>query len=68
MTTSPAAIYNRLQAIDRANMSAEARAEIESIMFCIMHDLRASAARTTEANAARMIAAMLKENSKPNDR
>lgn len=68
MTTSPAAIYNRLQAIDRADMSAEARAEIESIMFCIMHDLRASAARTTEANAARMIAAMLKENSKRNDR
>lgn len=26
MTTSPAAIYNRLQAIDRADMSAEARA------------------------------------------
>ena len=68
MTTSPAAIYNRLQAIDRADMSAEARAEIESIMFCIMHDLRASVARTTEANAARMIAAMLKENSKRNDR
>lgn len=58
MTTSPAAVYNRLHAIDRTGMSAEARAEIESIMFCIMHDLRASVARTTEANAARMIAAM----------
>lgn len=51
MTTSPAAVYNRLYAIDRAGMSAEARAEIDSIMFCIMHDLRASAAKATEANA-----------------
>lgn len=68
MTTSPAAIYNRLQAINRADMSAEARASIDMIMLDIMHDLRASVARTTEANAARMIAAMLKENSKRNDR
>lgn len=68
MTTSPAAVYNRLHAIDRTGMSAEARAEIESIMFCIMHDLRASVARTTEANAARMIAAMLKDNAKRSNR
>ena len=40
MTTSPAAVYNRLHAIDRTGMSAEARAEIESIMFCVVHDLR----------------------------
>lgn len=68
MTTSPAAIYNRLQAIDRADMSAEARASIDMIMLDIMHDLRASVARTTEANAARMIAAMLKDNAKRSNR
>lgn len=62
MTTSPAAIYNRLHDIDRASLPAAARAEIESIMTEIMFDLRASAAKTTEANAAKMIRAMLKTN------
>ena len=68
MTTSPAAIYNRLQAIDRTDMSAEARASIDMIMLDIMHDLRSSVARTTEANAVRMIAAMLKGNAKRSNR
>lgn len=68
MPTSPAAIYNRLHAIDRTGMSAEARAEIDSIMFCIMSDLRGSVAKATEANAARMIAAMLKNNAKRSNR
>ena len=68
MTTSPAAIYNRLRAIDRTDMSAEARASIDMIMLDIMHDLRSSVARTTEANAVRMIAAMLKGNAKRSNR
>ena len=63
MTTSPAAIYNRLQAIDRTDMSAEARASIDMIMLDIMHDLRSSV-----ANAVRMIAAMLKGNAKRSNR
>ena len=62
MKTTPAGVYNRLYDLDRASLPAAARAEIESIMTEIMFDLRASAAKTTEANAIKMIRAMLKTN------